>query len=173
MPDYPPNRLWLHQLVDLLAWFEANLCNVQVKDPRDHVVKFTPERFPHIIKLCKKGSNKPVDEPQKQVSEIRQGKKTNADFGGYDAHRAQTMTWIKPTIESPTKILELVSQPLVGPKKAGDTVYIKEFVRNAKTYRRLFVCKRVGSTLLIPVTCHPRDHARFSANYKQVWPPLP
>lgn len=172
MAEYPPGRLWLHELREMLAWFENNLCENAIRDPRDHFVKFSPERFPHLIKLSKKNSDKLVRQPQKLVQAIRSGKKTNADFGGYDEERSQTLTWITPTILRPTKILELIAQPLVGDPKAGDTLYVKEFERGGEKYKfKVLVCKRVGTRLLIPVTFHPRDHDRYSpAIYKQVWP---
>lgn len=174
MPDRPPTRIWLHELSELLAWYEENLCAHQIRDPRNHFVKFSIERFPHLIKLLRK-NGKEVNEPQKQVKAIKEGRKVNADFGGYDEHRAQTLPWIRPTIETPTKIMELGAQPLIGDPKAGDTLYIKEFdLRGYHARFRVLVCKRVGQYLLVPVTCHPRDHGRYSPDlYRQVWPPLP
>lgn len=170
--EIAPNRIWLHELCDLLAWYEANLCSVGARDPRDYFVKFTPERFPHLIKLRRKGSNKEVKTPQKQVIAIRNGLKTNIDFGGYDCERAQTFPWILPAILRPTKILELTAQPLIGEEKAGDVLYVKEFENTQRRYRfKILVCRTVGTKLLVPVTCHPRDHARYPpTHYKQVWP---
>ena len=127
MAELAPDRIWLHQLADLLKWYEDNFCAVGVQDPLDNFVKFTPERFPHLIKLRKKGSEKEVDNPQKQVIAIRSGLKNNGDFGGYDTERAQTFPWLKCAIERPTKILELTAQPLIGREKSGDVLYVKEF----------------------------------------------
>jgi hypothetical protein len=138
-----PDRIWLHQLIELLAWYEANLCAVGVRDPLDNFVKFTPERLPHLIKLKRKDSNKEVKHPLKQVNAIRSGAKTNADFGGYDAERAQTIPWIIPAIKNPTKIFELISQPLTGPEKSGDTIFLKEFTNTQRGYRfKAVVCRR-------------------------------
>jgi hypothetical protein len=167
--ERPPQRIWLHELRDILAWYEQNLCAVELRDPRGHIVRFSLERFPHFIKLEPK-AGKALRKAQKHVSEIKDGSKCNADFGGYSEERVQTLPWIIPIIARPTKILELAAQPLIGDKKAGDTLYVKEFQRAGPQYRfKVLVCRRVGKTLLVPITCHPRDHDRFT-NYRQVWP---
>lgn len=172
MAENAPNRIWLHELSELLTWYEENLCAVGARDPRDHFVKFSPERFPHLIKLRRKGSTKEVKNPLKQVNAIRDKKKGNADFGGYECERAQTFPWILPAIQRPTKILELVAQSLIGDEKAGDVLYVKEFDNTQRRYRfKIVVCRKVGPKLLVPVTCHPRDHARYPpTQYRQIWP---
>ncbi len=171
MAERAPDRIWLHELHDLLAWHEANLCANGIRDPRNFFVRFSPEHFPHLIKLLRKGSEKEVNSPQKQVNAIRAGTKTNADYGGYDGERAHALPWIVATIQRPTKILELSAQPLIGTPKAGDTIYIKEFEQTQRRYRfQVVVCRKVGAALLVPVTCHPRDHGRYPSHYKIVWP---
>ena len=67
--------------------------------------------------------------------------------------------------------MELIAQPLLGDRKAGDTLYIKEFDLGGYRSRfRVLVCKRVGERLLVPVTCHSRDHGRYPPGlYRQVW----
>jgi len=155
----------------MLEWYEVNLCAVELKDPRGHIVRFSVERFPHAIKLLQKNSTKEVNSPKKQALAIKAGTKTNADFGGYDTERAQTLSWAIPIIQRPTKILELRAQPLIGVPKAGDTLYVKEFSPTGRKYKfKVLVCRRVGATLLVPVTCHPRDSDHYPQQYKQVWP---
>jgi hypothetical protein len=167
--ERPPQRIWLHDLREILAWYEQNLCAVELRDPQDHVVRFSLERFPHFIKLEPKGGGE-LKKPRKQVEAIKSSTKSNADFGGYSADRVQTLPWVTAIIARPTKILELASQPLIGDKKAGDTLYVKEFQRIGPKYRfKVLVCKRISNTLLVPITCHPRDHDRFT-NYRQIWP---
>lgn len=171
VPECPPDRIWLYQLCDLLAWYEQNLCAVQLEDPRHQFVKFGIERFPHSIHLLKRNSRKEIDQPQKQALAIKNGTKTNADFGGYDAERAQTLPWIVPAILRPTRILKLIGQQLVGEEKAGDTIYVKEFHPTGRKYRfKVMVCRTVGAKLLVPVTSHPRDHDRYGKHYQQIWP---
>jgi hypothetical protein len=169
--EAPPRRIWLHELCELLEWYERNLCAAELRDPRGHVVKFGIERFPHLIKLYRKGSQELVPRPTKQALAIKAKTKGNNDFGGYDTERAQTLPWVVPVILRPTRILELMSQPLTGEEKSGDTLYVKEFHPTGRKYRfKILVCRRVGKELLVPVTCHPRDHGRYPKHYRQVWP---
>jgi hypothetical protein len=171
LAERPPDRIWHHDLRAMLEWYEQNLCNVKLVDPRGHTVRFSIERFPHSIKLLRKNSTLEVNNPKKQALAIRAGAKTNADFGGYDTERVQTFPWVIPIIQRPTKIFELRAQPLIGPDKAGDTLYVKEFDPTGRKYKfKVLVCRRVGATLLVPVTCHPRDSDHYPAHYNQVWP---
>jgi hypothetical protein len=167
--EHPPERIWLHELRDILAWYDQNLCAAELRDPRGHLVRFSLERFPHFIKLESR-EGRALKKPAKQVQAIRDGTKGNADFGGYAEDRVQTLPWVAAIIARPTKILELESQPLIGDHKAGDTLYVKEFQRVGPKYRfKVLVCKRVGNTVLVPITCHPRTHDRYP-DYRQVWP---
>lgn len=173
MIEAAPARIWLHELREMLEWYERNICSVEIRDPRGHVVRFSPERFPHLIKLLQPGSAREVNDPQKQVKAIRSGVKGNADFGGYEAERFQTLTWTHAIIERPTKILELTAQPLVGKPKGGDTLYIKEFRGDIhRQYRfKILICRRINPNLLVAVTCHPQPHDNYSPKqYKQVYP---
>jgi hypothetical protein len=72
----------------------------------------------------------------------------------------------------PTRILELIAQPLVGQKKTGDTLYIKQFANTKREYRfNVLACLRLNPALLVPITRHPQAHDHFSGKiYKQVWP---
>lgn len=163
--EVPPAKIWLHDLREMLAWYEQNLCKANFRDPRGHKVAFSPEHFPHLIKLCQKGSGREVNKPQKVVTQIRDGAKRNCDFGGYHPERFHSLSWMVAIIERPTKILE--STTLFD--KSGDTLYVKEFEKSGYRFKVL-VCRRVGKTLLVPVTCHPRDHDRYGKDYKIVWP---
>ena len=170
--EVAPARIWLHDLREMLAWYEKNLCEPEFLDPRGHRVQVTPERFPHCIQLLQKNSTFEVNNPQKHVLAIKEGTASNEDFGGYDTERAQTLGWIPYVIQRPSRILELITQPLIGKKKAGDTLYIKRFcnTKSSPRYKRL-VCRRVGPQLLLIITCHPDDHDNYSPKlYRQVYP---
>ena len=171
-PEEAPRSLWIHDIAEMLEWFELNLCGKEIRDPRGHRINFSIEHFCHSVKLLKKNSDREVDEPKKQALAIKAGKKGNQDFNGYDEERVRTLGWTAVTIQRPTRILESVSQLLLGKRRAGDTLYIKEFSNTKRSYRfKVMVCRRVGSSLLIPVTCHPQDNANYSASqYVQVWP---
>jgi hypothetical protein len=162
LAEVPPPRLDLIEVGDLLSWYERNLCSQKIIDPRGHEIRFNPERFPHLIKLLEPNSTAEVKKPQKEVDLIRAGKKTNADFGGFDKERAATLTWIPAMVLRPTQIKEL--RELYKP---GDNQYIKEFNKWGYKYKVL-ICRRVGEKLLVPVTCHPKE--KISKGGLVVWP---
>jgi hypothetical protein len=164
--EAPPGKIWLHDLREMLAWYCQNLCSVDLRDPRGHRVLFAPERFPHLIKLRQKDSSKGVNKPKKVVEQIRYGIKSNDDFGGYEAHRAQTLSWLPPIIQRPTAIIEVTR--LFKEEKPGDTLYIKQFDKDGYKFK-ILVCRRVGESVLVPITCHPRTDNRFGEGYKIVW----
>jgi hypothetical protein len=166
-PPRPPAKLWKPDLQDILEWYEQHLCGMDLFDPRGIRVRFAPERFPHLIKLLDASSGQEVRKPQKEVEAIRQGLKRNADFGGYDVERAKTLPWIPLVVAEPSSILEVAEPSLWA--KPGDTLLVKEFEKHG--YRKkVLVCRRVGSGLLVPITSHPLDKDRFGKSYKIVWP---
>jgi hypothetical protein len=166
-PPRPPHKLWKPQLKDILAWYEENLCELELFDPRGKMVKFSPERFPHLIKLMDAESGQEVRRPQNVIEAIRSGEKCNDDFGGFDDERAKTLPWIPIVVKEPSQILEVVEPTLW--EKPGDTLIVKEFEKQG--YRnKVLVCRRVGSGLLVPITSHPSDKKGFGKSYKKVWP---
>jgi len=166
-PPRPPAKFWKPNLCDILEWYEENLCGADLFDPRGIRVRFAPERFPHMVKLMDATSGKEVTSPQKIVELIRLGKAGNAEFGGYDIERARTLPWILPVISEPTQILEVENPTLWT--KPGDTLIIKEFEKSG--YRRkVLVCRRVNSGLLVPITSHPLNKENAGKAYKVVWP---
>lgn len=163
----PPQKLWKPQIEDILAWYEENLCGVVLYDPRGKRIKFSPERFPHFIKLLDRATGLDVRRPQEEVDAIRAGRKGNADYGGFDVERARTLPWIPSTIQAPSQILEVAEPSLWG--KPGDTLIVKEFDKTG--YRRkVLVCRTISEHLLVPITSHPSDKKSFGKTYKQVWP---
>ncbi len=163
----PPQKLWKPQIADILAWYEENLCGVELYDPRGKRVRFSPERFPHFIKLLDSTTGFDVKRPQKEVEAIREGRKGNADYGGYDTERARTLPWIPSTVQEPSQIFEVSEPDLWG--KVGDTLIVKEFDKPG--YRRkILVCRSINEHLLVPITSHPSDKKNLGKAYKQVWP---
>jgi hypothetical protein len=163
--ECPPVRLPRCSLSELLDWYIKNLCDAEILDPRGYRVLFTPERFPHLIKLVKK-SGKPVSKPAKVVKQILNGELCEADFGGFDQERAFGLTWIRPIIERPTKIIAASGELF---DKAGDTLLVKQFKKGGFKFK-ILVCRKQGPKLLVPVTCHPRDHDRFPKGHRHIWP---
>ena len=148
----PPARVTAIELRDLLEIYEQ-LGTGELRDPRGHRIVFNPERFPHMIDLKEPNRRTDVRNPQKEVEKIRKGEKTNIHFGGFHRERAETLTWIRPTFQSPTK---MVVRSIVEGIHAGKELYYKEFDRFGGKLA-LLVCRRVGPELLVPVTWYPKD----------------
>jgi hypothetical protein len=66
----------------------------------------------------------------------------------------------------------LVAQPVVGKKRSGDTLYIKEFCGVPRECRfEVLVCRRVAANRLDAITCHPQNHGNYSQRqYKKIYP---
>jgi hypothetical protein len=150
MAEKPPGKLLISELVELLGWYEENLCNKTLIDPRGHRVIFDVGRFAYMIKLRAESGTK-VKKPLKTAQEIKAGRLTNADFGGFDVERAQTLAWVPSVILRPTLIA--TNKNLLIP---GDELYVKEFDKSGYRYKVLY-CRRVSPTLLVPVTSFPRS----------------
>jgi hypothetical protein len=150
MAERPPLKLQIYDLAALLAWYEEYLCANTLKDPRGHLVKFETGRFAYMIKLRNKDGTK-IKKPSKIAEKIRQGMLKNEDFGGFDAERAQTLSWIPSIVLRPTLIA--TNKNLIIP---GDELYIKEWDKTGYKYKVLY-CRRMSSNLLVPVTSFPRE----------------
>jgi hypothetical protein len=148
----PPARVAHTDLRDLLEIYDG-LCGEELRDPRNHRVRLTPERFPHMINLKELDGKRDVRNPQKEVELIRSGKKTNDHFGGFENERAETLTWIRATIRFPTIIVVRSVVPGIHP---GTELYYKEFDQFGGKLA-LLVCRRVGPELLVPVTWFPKN----------------
>lgn len=172
MSEQAPERIWLHDLREMLLWYEEHLCVPVFLDFRQRRVQFRSESFPHLIKLLQKDSKREVNNPQKHVSDIRDRIKTNADYGGYQTYRFQRFTALSLLITRPDFVLEMVAQPMIGKKRSGDTLYVKEFRNVPRACRfETLVCRTVADNRLEVVTCHPQDHGNYSRNlYRQIHP---
>ncbi|MGD0007126.1 MAG: hypothetical protein ABSE93_01075 [Terriglobia bacterium] len=150
MAERPPLKLMISDLAQLLDWFEKNLCDPCLKDPRGHQVVFDCSRFAYMIKLVSLRGGK-VTKPSRVADKIRCGKMSNSDFGGFSAERAQTLSWIPSIILRPTIIAR--NKSLLVP---GDELYAKEFDKEGYRYKVLY-CKRMSPNLLVPISSFPRE----------------
>ena len=162
MAERPPPKLAISEPAELLEWFEENLCEPTLKDPRGHRVAFDIGRFPYMVKLLDKEGTK-LKKPMRAAAAIKRGELTRHDFGGMDAERAQTLSWIPATVLRPTFIAR--NNTLSVP---GDELYIKEFDKPGYRYKVL-ICKRMSGGLLVPVTSYPREKIGRLTDYL-LWP---
>src|ERR1700726_55922 len=87
----PLKLLPLDSIQNVLQWYEQNLCNVDLRDPRDFRVRFQPEHFIHHIKLATKYGSEPKNRPQ-TLEEIKSGKLHFVE-GRYNPQRASEIPW--------------------------------------------------------------------------------
>jgi hypothetical protein len=149
MPERPPAKVLTANLVELLAWYEENLCAATLTDPRGHTVRFDVARFVYMIKLRSQKGGK-LRKPGRIAAKIKGGELANEHFGGFDPERARTLSWIPAVIMRPTLIAS--NKNLLIP---GDELYVKEFDKSGYRYKVLY-CMRVSRTMLVPVTSFPR-----------------
>ncbi len=87
----PLKLLPLDTLQAVLEWYEINLCNTHLRDPRGFRVRFKPEHFIHQIKLLNKYGKEPKNR-RLAIEEIRSGKIRFVP-GRYSAQRASEIPW--------------------------------------------------------------------------------
>src|SRR5271169_3335351 len=145
MAERPPLALNVSSLMELMEWFEKNLCAAVLKDPRGHEVRFDLSRFAYMIKLRNSEGTK-INKPLRIAEKIKRGELSNHDFGGFDPERARTLSWIPSIVMRPTLIA--TNKNLIIP---GDELYVKELDKTGYRYKVLY-CRRVSSKLLVPVT---------------------
>jgi len=162
MAERPPPRIRIQGLANLLRWYERNLCETELIDRRGHRVKFAPERFPYLIKLRNREGGK-LSNPKWHVERIRAGELTDRDFGGFEAERAETLSWLPPMILRHTLIARNSHRVI-----PGDELYVKEFDKLGSRHKVL-ICIRVSTNLLVPVTSFLRSSVRFGPE-EILWP---
>jgi len=77
--------LQLTTLKEMLRWYELNLCNVNLVDPRGYRVRFLRENFIHLIHLKNKYGGEPKN-ARLALEEIERGRITLKP-GRFDAQR--------------------------------------------------------------------------------------
>jgi hypothetical protein len=134
-----PHLLALDSIQNALHWYEDNLCNVDLRDPRGFRVRFKPEHFIHHIKL----TNKFGKEPRNRglvIEEIKSGKLCFVE-GRYNPQRASEIPWAVTLATEPDCICS--NWQALG---TGDENYLKNFGTEEFPQWRVLVCKVIGQT---------------------------
>lgn len=160
--DEPVALLPLNSIQETLEWYQRNLCEADLRDPRGFRVRFRPENFVHLIQL----KNKYGDEPKNRrlaIEEIRSGK-IQFVAGRFDPQRAAELPWA----------MELVTKPdCIIPNWQALGRGNENFVRNFGTYDqprfRVLVCLVIGQTRHV-VTVFPRERMTPKELLGKVWP---
>lgn len=131
--------LQITTILDALRWYETNLCNVELRDPRDFRVRFKCEHFIHHIKLKNKYGKEPKNR-KLAIEEIRSGKIQFVE-GRYDPQRVSEIPWA----------VELATRPMCicanwQAAGTGDENYVRNFGTDIAPQWRVLVCKAIGRT---------------------------
>jgi hypothetical protein len=157
----PRKLLPLDNIQGVLQWYENNLCNVELRDPRGYRVRFKAEHFIHHIKLTNKYGKEPKNR-KLAIEEIKSGKIQFAE-GRFSVQRASEIPWA----------VELVTQPhCICPNwqalGTGDENYVKNFGTEDYPQWRVLVCKVVGETRHFS-TLYPCE-MREKHLVQKIWP---
>jgi hypothetical protein len=150
-PSPIPALLRNYSLLDLIDWYESNLCGVDLLDPRNHMVAFDLSRLAYLIKLNNSDGTK-LAKPLQAMKDIKSGIRSQSDFSGPLLERSERLSWLELTIKEPCRIRK--NDSLVIP---ADDVYIREFAKSGYRFKVLY-CKRMSDTLLVPVTSFREKH---------------
>lgn len=135
----PLQLLPLDDIRAVLQWYEQNLCDVDLRDPRGFRVRFKREHFIHQIKLTNKWGKEPKNR-RLAIEEIRLG---NIHFvpGRYDPQRASEIPWAVELATKPDCICP--DWQILG---SGDENYVRNFGTSTLPQWRVLVCKVIGET---------------------------
>jgi hypothetical protein len=156
-----PRLLPLISLVENLAWYENNVCNVELRDPRGFRVRFRLEHFIHLIKLTNKYGKEPKNR-LRAIEDIRRGKLKFA-AGRFNPQRASEVSWPPELVTRPDCIC-----PNWQALGSGDEIYVKNFGSEQEPQYRVFVCKIVGETRYFS-TLFPRQIKKKDLEVT-IWP---
>jgi hypothetical protein len=135
----PLKLLPLDNIQFVLQWYEENLCNVDLRDPRGFRVRFRCEHFIHQIKLTNKFGKEPKNRTL-AIGEIRSGK-IQFVAGRFSPQRASEIPWAVELAAHPTYICS--NWQALG---TGDENYVRNFGTESAPQWRVLVCKVIGQT---------------------------
>jgi hypothetical protein len=157
----PLRLLPLDSTQNVLRWYEENLCNADLRDPRGFRVRFKREHFIHHIKLVNQYGREPKNR-KLTIEEIRSGKIRFVE-GRYDRQRASEIPWAVDLATKPACIV-----PNWQALGTGDENYVRNFGTEDFPQWRVLVCKVIGQTRHFP-TLFPCDVREKHLEIK-IWP---
>ncbi|HEY1263658.1 MAG TPA: hypothetical protein VGF06_09050, partial [Terriglobales bacterium] len=130
----PLKLLPLENIQATLQWYEDNLCNVVLRDPRGFRVRFKCEHFIHQIKLLNKFGKEPKNRTL-AIEAIRSGQIQFVE-GRYSVQRASEIPWAVELATNPHFIC-----PNWQALGTGDENYVRNFGSDDAPQWRVLVCK--------------------------------
>lgn len=158
----PPPLIQLTTIQELLTWYEINLCNKRLEDPRRFRVRFKVNSFVHLIQMKTRFGA----EPRNKRMTIEQIKTGRIHFvkGRFDEQRASELSWASELATRPDRIVRNWQ-----PMGRGQEVYIKNFGTEEYPKYRALVCLVTGTTRE-GWTIFPREKIGETEFRNQVWP---
>jgi hypothetical protein len=135
----PLKLLPLDSIQFVFQWYEENLCDVDLRDPRGFRVRFRCEHFVHQIKLTNKFGKEPKNRTL-AIDEIRSGKIQFVP-GRFSPQRASEIPWAVELATHPTYIC-----PNWQALGTGDENFVRNFGTQIAPQWRVLVCKVIGQT---------------------------
>lgn len=157
-----PALLPLHDMRELLRWYQLNLCDAVILDPRGFRVRFLAANFVHLIKLTNKYGEEPRN-ARKALEEIGRGR-IKFTAGRFDSQRASELSWVRLLASDPWRIV-----PNWQALGRGDEAYIRNFGTPENPIYRVLVCEITG-TIRQVVTVFPRERISNSDIFEVIWP---
>lgn len=161
IPRLSLKLLTLDSIQEVFEWYEQNLCNVELRDPRGYRVKFQCEHFVHLIKLTNKYGEEPRNRP-KVIQEIRCGKLQFTE-GRFNPQRASEIPWAVELATDPDYIC-----PNWQALGTGNETYVRNFGTEEMPQWRVLVCKVIGRGRHFS-TIFPREISQSDLAVK-IWP---
>jgi len=146
----------------LLAWYETNLCNARLTDPRGYRVRFNVDEFVHLIKLTTRYGQEPRNR-RLAIEEIRKGA-ISFGAGQFNEQRATELIWAKEIVMTPDLICE--NWQVLG---SGKELFIKDFGGIYDHKYRVLVCKVRGQERQA-LTIFPLENLGEKQLRCQIWP---
>lgn len=154
--------LQLTSIKELLAWYDLNLCNAVLLDPRGYRVRFLYENFIHLIQLRTKYGKEPKN-ARMAIDGIERGR-ILFKAGRFDPQRAMELPRAADIAQAPDMIC--TNWQVLG---RGDEAYVKNFGTKACPEFRVLICEVFG-TVRQAVTVFPRERMGEVERRCQIWP---
>jgi hypothetical protein len=154
--------LELTSIKELLAWYDLNLCNATLLDPRGYRVRFLHENFVHLIQLKTKYGKEPKN-ARITLDGIERGKIV-FKAGRFDSKRAMELPRAAEIAQRPDMIC--TNWQALG---RGDEAYVKNFGTKECSQFRVLICEVLG-TVRQAVTIFPRERIGEVERCCQIWP---
>jgi hypothetical protein len=152
----------LPTLLELLAWYDLNLCNATLLDPRGYRVRFLYENFIHLIQLKTKYGKEPKN-ARMALDGIERGRIV-LKAGRFDCQRAMELPRAADIAQNPDMIC--TNWQALG---RGDEAYVKNFGTKDCPQFRVLICEVLG-TVRQAVTVFPRERIGDAERRCKIWP---